>query len=146
MNKGDGTKLVNVMQRIAEPTSEEEAGVIIGTVKTLSPLCIQIDEKLLLTEEFLILGAMVKRTVVAIPAVNETTYREDDTHRHSVDALTTSTDGEHPHSHTVPAHYTSYELPEICLWRGLEVGDVVYLLRMNRGQKYFVLQREEGIT
>lgn len=146
MIKGDGTKLVNVMQRIATPNETDATSVLIGTVTSLSPLTIKVDDKLILTEEFLVLSPFVQRTVIAIPAVDVETYREDDTHRHYVEAFKTSTNGTYPHDHTIPAHYTSYELPEICLWRGLEEDDVVYLLRMARGQKYYVLQREEGVT
>ena len=31
------------------------------------------------------------------------------------------------------------------LWRGLIVGDKVRLLRVNQGQMFYVLEREEGI-
>lgn len=143
MIRGDGTKLVKAMQQIASIPMTNEVGVVIGKVISTSPLKIQV-EKLVLTEEFLILSAFVKRTVISVPAVDVSTYREDDTHRHAIAELTTSTNLDH--SHTIPAHYTSYDLPEICLWRGLEVNDYVYMLRMNNGQRYFVLQREEGIT
>jgi len=37
-------------------------------------------------------------------------------------------------------------LPDILLWRGLQVGDEVYMIRFSDGQKYYVLQRKEGIT
>ena len=33
---------------------------------------------------------------------------------------------------------------EILLWRDLQVGDNVYLLRVSGGQKFFILQRKEG--
>ena len=36
-------------------------------------------------------------------------------------------------------------LSDVTLWRGLRVGDVVYMLRCRAGQKYYVLQRKEGI-
>lgn len=36
--------------------------------------------------------------------------------------------------------------PDILLWRGLQVGDEVYMIRFSEGQKYYVLQRKEGIT
>lgn len=34
----------------------------------------------------------------------------------------------------------------IKLWRGLEIGDKVLMLKVGRGQKYYVLQREEGVS
>ena len=36
-------------------------------------------------------------------------------------------------------------LPDIFLWRGLIVGDKVRVLRVNQGQMFYVLEREEGI-
>lgn len=36
--------------------------------------------------------------------------------------------------------------PDILLWRGLQVGDEVYMIKFSKGQKYYVLQRKEGIT
>lgn len=36
--------------------------------------------------------------------------------------------------------------PELLLWRGLQNGDEVYMIRLSSGQKYYVLQRKEGIV
>jgi hypothetical protein len=36
-------------------------------------------------------------------------------------------------------------LPNILLWRGLIVGDKVRVLRVNKGQMFYVIEREEGI-
>lgn len=36
--------------------------------------------------------------------------------------------------------------PDILLWRGLQVGDEVYMIKFSKGQKYYILQRKEGIT
>jgi hypothetical protein len=40
---------------------------------------------------------------------------------------------------------TTSALPDILLWRGLRVGDKVRVLRVNKGQMFYVLEREEGI-
>lgn len=42
-------------------------------------------------------------------------------------------------------HNTTEELPEIQLWRGLNPGDRVILIRFNNGQKFLIQQRVEGI-
>ena len=41
------------------------------------------------------------------------------------------------------AHSTG--TPSTMLWRGLVVGDRVLMLKVGRGQKYFIMQREGGI-
>lgn len=33
----------------------------------------------------------------------------------------------------------------ILLWRGLQEGDRVLMLKVGRGQKYYIIQREEGV-
>lgn len=33
----------------------------------------------------------------------------------------------------------------IKLWRGLRVGDRVLMLKVGRGQRYYIIQREEGV-
>lgn len=140
----DGQAFINFMKQAAAVPDEEKTGLVIGKVTSLSPLTIKTD-KLILTEPFLVLGALVTECVINIPAVG-VSYRDDKKHSHEVQALTTSTNGEHPHSHTVPAHTTELALENIRLWRGLLVNDIVYMLRISGGQQFLVLQRKEGIT
>ena len=33
----------------------------------------------------------------------------------------------------------------VTIWRGLQKGDQVYMIRCCQGQKYYVLQRKEGV-
>lgn len=35
---------------------------------------------------------------------------------------------------------------DVLLWRGLRVADRVLMLKVGRGQKYYILQREEGVS
>lgn len=32
------------------------------------------------------------------------------------------------------------------MWRGLNEGDKVMMIKLARGQKYYILQRKEGVT
>ena len=32
------------------------------------------------------------------------------------------------------------------MWRGLNSGDKVMMIKLARGQKYYILQRKEGVT
>ena len=34
---------------------------------------------------------------------------------------------------------------DVVLWRGLRVGDRVFMLKVGRGQKYYIIQRQEGV-
>lgn len=47
---------------------------------------------------------------------------------------------------TIPATDTQPAIPNVVLWRGLNIGDQVHMIRCGQGQKYYVLQRKEGIA
>ena len=142
---GDASRLVAAMQRASKPKENEIVDIVVGTVTSIKPLKIKID-KLELTESFLILGALCKSTTIKIPS-NDTLA-----HTHIIPGVTTAPAGNSvssTHSHTVPQSTTESSkgsFPDILLWRGLEVGDDVYMIRCCQGQKYYVLQRKEGIV
>ena len=48
----------------------------------------------------------------------------------------------------IPSDYiinVNPEIEKIRLWRGLNVGDKVMMIKLARGQKYYILQRMEGV-
>lgn len=135
----DASRLVKAMQAASQKPENEKVDIITGTVTSVSPLKIKTD-KIELTETFLVLGALCKSTTIKIPK------RDANTHKHKVLQHTTQPAGESPHTHTINEFYTEDALPDILLWRGLQVGDEVYMIRFSEGQKYYVLQRKEGIT
>ncbi len=135
-----GNKLVKIMQEAGKAPSGETTDLLFGVVTSVSPLKIKIDNRFEVDEKFLILSALVKKTVIKIPE------REENKHSHVIPQHTTSPAGEGPHTHTIPEMSTYSALPDILLWRGLIVGDKVRVLRVNQGQMFYVLEREEGIT
>ncbi len=134
-----GNKLIKIMQDASKPASGETTDLLFGVVTSVSPLKIKIDNRFEVDERFLILSALVKETVIKIPE------REENKHLHVIPQHTTSAAGEGPHTHTILQMDTRSALPDILLWRGLRVGDKVRILRVNKGQQFFVLEREEGI-
>jgi hypothetical protein len=135
-----GNKLLKIMQEASKMPTEETTDLLFGVVTSVSPLKIKIDNRFEVDEKFLILSALVKETVIKIPE------REENKHSHVIPQHTTSAAGEGPHTHTIPQMNTLSALPDILLWRGLIVGDKVRVLRVNQGQMFYVLEREEGIT
>lgn len=135
-----GNKLVKIMQEAGKAPSGETTDLLFGVVTSVSPLKIKIDNRFEVDEKFLILSALVKKTVIKIPE------REENKHSHVIPQHTTSSAGEGPHTHIIPEMSTYSALPDILLWRGLIVGDKVRVLRVNQGQMFYVLEREEGIT
>ncbi len=131
-----------------------------GEVTQINPLKIKINEQFSLDEDSLLLSATVKETWINIPTTPSTDGSiiegsEDGgtdgvfMHRHHIVAETEEANdggqGAQNHKHSIDI-YTKYELPKIRLWRGLIVGDIVRLLKIQGGQYYFVMEREETIT
>ncbi len=136
----------HVMSVIGQET-QEPVLFITGEVISIEPLQIKISDKTVLDSKSLLLSATVKETWIDIPTTPQDESAGSDgvfMHRHHVTG-TTGEAGEGPHTHTIDI-YTEYALPKIRLWRGLVVGDVVRLLKVQDGQFYFVLEREEKIT
>lgn len=141
---------------VIKQEQQEPVLFITGEVISVNPLQIKINEKFTLDENSLLLSATVKETWIDIPITTGDEPSEDGgtdgvfMHRHHI-VGTTETGGAGDgqgatgHTHEIDI-YTKYSLPKIRLWRGLAVGDVVRLLKIQGGQLYFVLEREEMIT
>lgn len=120
----DGHKLAQLMRRAGQTPQNEIVDIVLGEVTSVRPLKVKVDHREL-SETFLIVGALCKETrltdlAFTVPA-----------HTHSVGDTTS---GE---TKSVPT--------DLLLWRGLQVGDRVLMLKVGRGQKYYILQREEGV-
>lgn len=138
---GDGHRLVQAMRRAGRTPQNEVVDIVIGEVTSIDPLRVKIENREL-TESFLIVGAMCKETHIYTDNVKKLN------HTHLIEALTTETSNSH--SHLISEHTTIPKVwPEeydILLWRGLRVGDMVLMIKVGRGQKYYILQRQEGVT
>lgn len=105
--------------------TKENSNFLWGVVISMSPLTIKFDNNMIITSDFLVLSALCKETVIEIP------FRYQ---------------GQVKHKHQGVHGMTSSELPEIMLWRGLQNGDKVRALKINGGQQYYVLEREDGVV
>ena len=137
----DGHKMAEMMRRAGRTPQNEVVDLVEGEVISVNPLKVKVDQREL-SETFLILGALCKETHIYTDNIIK------HNHVHVVPSISTSAAGEGPHTHTVPARDT--EIPkeddfDIMLWRGLRVGDIVMMLKVARGQKYYILQRKEGV-
>ena len=100
----------------------------------------------ILTESFLIVGALCKETHIYTSNVKRLE------HRHIIPELRTEEAGEVvSHTHAILEMETDPAEPhdgdyDIMLWRGLRKGDKVLMLKVGRGQKYYIMQREAGVA
>lgn len=138
--------VLNVLQQ-----ESDDMIFLTGEVVQINPLKIKINEQFSLDEDSLLLSATVKETWIDIPTTTDGVTPEDGIfmHRHHISADTEETNdggqGAQNHKHHIEID-TEFALPRIRLWRGLIVGDVVRLLKVQGGQFYFVMEREETIT
>lgn len=115
-----------------------------GTVTSTSPLEIQIDQKLTLTQDYLILTKAVLDHEVDIE-VNHFTgqsalvgYGPWDTKHDHPDAGIGEINPNHRHQYS--------GRKKIKIFNGLQVGEKVILIRLQGGQKYVVLDRINNHT
>ena len=138
--------VLNVLQQ-----ESDDMIFLTGEVVQINPLKIKINEQFSLDEDSLLLSATVKETWIDIPITTDGVTPEDGIfmHRHHISADTEEANdggqGAQNHKHHIEID-TEFALPRIRLWRGLIVGDIVRLLKVQGGQFYFVMEREETIT
>lgn len=144
-----GRTILEAAKLYSQVPDSKFSDIITGTVISTDPLKIRVNEKLTLNEKMVVLSAFVKETWINIPTTPNPLEPADDKyqHRHFIDAETElANDGQGAdHKHAIKI-YTEFAHPKILLWRGLQVNDVVYMLRVAGGQTFYVLQRVEGIT
>lgn len=126
---GDGHRLAQMMREAGRTPQNEVVDIVEGEVTSVSPLKVKVDNREL-TEAFLILGALCQETIITRTA-DSGTYIFENPHRHTGVHGATSQD--------------NWGIYQIKLWRGLKVGDKVMMIKLGRGQKYYVLQRKEGV-
>lgn len=149
--------LDNITNHVKNVIQQETTPILFttGEVISIDPLQIKVSDKMILDKDSLLLSATVKETWIDIPTTTGGPDDEDSgvdgvfMHRHHIVAETEEANdggqGAQNHKHAIDI-YTKYSLPRIRLWRGLKIGDVVRMLKVQEGQFYFVMEREEQIT
>lgn len=143
----------NITNHILSIVRQEQNPMVFqtGEVVSINPLQIKLSDKDILMQDELLLSATVKETWIDIPTTTDGETPEDGIfmHRHHISADTDEANdggqGAQNHLHHIEID-TEFALPKIRLWRGLIVGDIVRLLKVQGGQFYFVVEREEMIT
>lgn len=118
--------------------SSKPVAVMIGKVVSIAPLEIQLDQKLKLTEAFLVLTKAVVDYSVDL-TVDHMTEMHTHTHQYTDDSTTRTTQ---PHTHN---HAYIGQKPFI-MHNKLKANEHVILLRVQGGQKYIVLDVVGGGT
>ena len=121
----DGHKLAQLMRQAGQQPQNEVVDIVIGEVTSTKPLKVKIENREL-SETFLVVGALCQET-----SISQSAFTIPD-HTHYIGQTNT----------TEPSKSTP---TKVLLWRGLKVGDKVLMLKVGKGQKYYILQRVEGV-
>lgn len=136
--------LIDIMKRAA--IDAEEAGqpcdLRTGTVKTVSPLSIQVSSQLILPESLLIVPEKLTDYTMKVTFDWNTEYVPDHTHSYSGsdsrgDSHSDITDPANKHLHQIVSNKTK----TITIHNALQVGDKVVLIRKRGGQFFYILDR-----
>lgn len=140
----DANGFVEAMKRAArdEREASKPVNVYFGEVVSKSPLKINVEQKMLLSEKQLILTRNVTDYVTMV-TINWESEKEKQKHKHDISAQTKEGDSlngktepqSETHTHTVTGQ------KQITIHNGLDVGDEVILIRQQEGQKFVVLDR-----
>lgn len=143
--------IVEYIGKIAESKIKDSylTRVLTGKVLTTNPLSIEIDSdstKRVITANFLLVSSTCKKK-----EIDNTHYHIYQDHDNNDGDNATGgdpqvnahTSNEIPNNYEYKGH-TIQNPPKIILWDDLQVGEIVLLLRVNKGQKYWVLDRTGG--
>lgn len=136
---GDFVDLINVMKQSAVDAvrATKPTAVVLGTVVGVEPLKINVEQRLTLTENQLILTRNVTDFEVEITVEHET---EDA-------SFNTSHNHDHTQGPTLPASFDSTHRHEykgrkkFTVHNALKTGDEVLMIQEQGGQRYIVLDR-----
>lgn len=137
--------------------ANKPVNVVFGTVISTSPLQIQVEQKLTLGKEQLVIAKHLTNystTMNVYMDTNSKTVSFDFSHEHNVNL---KTDKQEDHTHNVNGNTDNKGLQDskthshnisgdfnVIIKNGLLVGETVILVRMQEGQKYIVLDRIGG--
>ena len=118
--------------------ASKPSGVFYGTVVSASPLKIQVEQKMTLGAEFLVLSTLVQDFTVNMTVDHQTEAETE--HTHTIHDTYTGGGSSDP-----TEHFHDYKgTKAFRVHLGLTVGERVILLRVQGGQQFIVLDRVRG--
>lgn len=137
----DATELVKVLKKAALDAvkASKPSNVMFGKVISISPLKINVEQKMILTAAQLVLSRNVTDYKTKITMLDSDGWEtENHTHTHTIQDTYTGGGSAEKHTHK---HKINKEKKVITIHNGLVVGDQVILIRQAGGQKFIVLDR-----
>lgn len=134
----NGADMVSAIKLAAAQAVEAAApaGLYMGTVLSVSPLTVQLDQKMTVTAEFLMLSTLVQEFNVDMTVDHWTEDTNPPTTHAHPDAGVNSFDATHKHAYKGRKTFLVH--------LGLQAGERVFLIREQGGQRFLILDRIRG--
>lgn len=140
MHDNTFSKMQDQIKNIALNALEasKPSGIFFGTVLSTSPIKIQVEQKMTLGAEFLVLTSLVQDFTVNMTVDHQTEAETE--HTHTIHDTYTGGGSSDP-----TEHFHDYKgTKAFRVHLGLTVGEKVILLRVQGGQQFIVLDRVRG--
>jgi len=134
-----GERLVQCMRQAANKSRNpsKNTDIVFGVVQNTSPLTVLVDNRLELTEEFLILSPFNSHThSISVDTVTQSS------HQHDTDTKPTQPAGGFDLTPSASAGKNGGHRVNVTLWDNLVKGDKLVMLRVKEGQEYLILYRD----
>ena len=141
------SKLHSTIKQIAlnAVDASKPSGIFFGTVLSASPLQIQLDQKLTLGAEFLILSSLVQDFTVSMTVDHQTNIESEHTHQYYDSDTGQGASGSTTRTSDPTTHLHGYSgTKAFSVHLGLKAGEKVILMRIQGGQQFLVLDRVRG--
>lgn len=127
--------------------SSKPVNVCFGTVESVTPLTINVEQKMILGEKQLVLCRSVTEYTTMV-TVQWETEKEEVTHKHQLKNITDDSGDKITSAYTEiqdKKHKHDIEgTKQMTMHNALEKGEEVILIRQQEGQKYIVIDRVGG--
>lgn len=150
----DTNDLLRIIKQASVEAMEAKkpVNVVFGVVQSVSPIKIQVEQKLILDKDQLILSKNVTKHTISVTTnvkTGSTNVEYDFSHDHSFDLQVndvnvTGTINKEELIQSVSHEHTINKTFNVIVNNELKNGDRVILIRMQEGQKYIVLDRIGG--
>lgn len=134
----NGADMVELIQKsaVAAVEAASPCGLYLGTVTSTAPLAVQLDQKMTLTAEFLMLSTLVQEFKVDMTVDHWTEDTNPPTTHAHPDADVNSFDATHKHAYKGRKTFLVH--------LGLQAGERVFLIREQGGNRYLIIDRIRG--
>lgn len=145
-----GDRLIKAMKDVAKKSnpSTNMTDVVYGVVQKAKPLTVLVDNRLELTEDFLLLSPFCYSTGFSFDisehsheiSINKISVNG---HSHEVEGKTSTTAGGFSSTPSANCKSAGSHKVKVTLWDDLKVGDKLVMLRIASGQSYMILYRDK---